>query len=335
MSAAFEGNFELSSADKTIVLRPANPPRRLDRPNGFTAASVAVGINGDAIRLLVPEEQAQALVARTVQPGWASFPKTHTDGEYSAVFSISSAAGTREVRLSGLTATFAKVEVLPDGELLIVASRCFRSGDGNYELNAKIFDLDGKQKYAFLLGDGISHVQCDAKGNIWVGYFDEGVYGNFGWQYELDLLGRAGLSCFTQNGQKIWDFEPPKGFDYISDCYALNVSGTGAWAYYYSDFSVAFIDSDWHVHAWKTHTSGSRTFAIGNERILLYGGYGDRRTSCSLLKLKDGAAEFIGEVSLVLPSDIDLSKATVIGRDRTLHVFSNDEWYVFSIDSLI
>jgi hypothetical protein len=325
----------MSSAEKTIALRPASEPRKLNRPNGFTAASVAVGINGEAIRLLVPEDQAQALTARTVQPGWASFPKTHTDGEYSSIFSISSAAGTREARLSGLTATFAKVDILPDGELLIVAPRCHRTRDSNYELNAKIFGQDGEQKNAFLLGDGINHVQSDAKGNIWVGYFDEGVYGNFGWQDGVDRLGSMGLSCFTRNGKKIWDFKPPEGFDYISDCYALNVSGSGAWAYYYSDFSVSFIDSDWHVHAWKTRTSGSRTFAVGNERILLYGGYGDRRTSCSLLKLQNGAAEFVGEVSLLLPTNIDLSKAIVIGRNRELHVFSSDEWYVFSIDSLI
>jgi hypothetical protein len=324
----------MSSAEKMIALQPVSQPRRLNRPDGFLAASVAVGINGDAIRLLVPNEHAQALVARTEQPGWASFPKTHTDSGYSAIVSISGSSRTREVRLSGLTATFVKIDVLPDGEVLIVASRCFRNRDDDYELNAKVFSENGQQKKAFLLGDGIKHVQSDAKGNIWVGYFDEGVYGNFGWQLDGGPFGAAGVSCFSRNGQKIWDFEPPEGFDHISDCYALNVPNTGAWVHYYTDFPIALVDSNWRVRAWKTRTSGAKTFAVGDGRVLLYGGYGDRRSSCSLLEIQSGTAELIGKVSLVLPKEVDLTKATVIGRDRTLHVFSNDDWYVFSIDSI-
>jgi len=167
-----------------------------------------------------------------------------------------------------------------------------------------------------------------------VGYFDEGVYGNFGWQHDGGPFGAAGLSCFSQDGKKIWDFEPPEGVDAISDCYALNVSSTSAWAYYYTDFPIAFVDSEWRVRTWKTHISGAKAFAVGNERILLYGGYGDRRTACSLLKIQNGATELIGDVSLVLPKEVDLAKATVIGRNRELHVFFNDDWYVFSIDSL-
>src|SRR5262249_18135072 len=147
---------------------------------------------------------------------------------------------------------------------------------------------------------------------------DEGVYGNFGWQHDGSALplGAAGVSCFSRNGQKLWDFEPPERFDQISDCYALNVSTSGAWVYYYSEFAIAFVDSDWRVRAWKTETSGARTFAAGDERVLLYGGYGDRRTACSLLKIRNGASELIGEVSLVLPSDVDLTQATVIGRSK-------------------
>jgi hypothetical protein len=39
-------------------------------------------------------------------------------------------------------------------------------------------------------------------------------------------------------------------------------------------------------------------------------------------------------VPLVLRREIDLAKGTVIGRDKGLHVFLGDDWYVFSIDSL-
>jgi hypothetical protein len=233
-----------------------------------------------------------------------------------------------------LAATFVKIDTLPQGEILIVASRCYRKKDGTHELNANVFDRDGNQCREFLLGDGIAHVQTDAKGNIWVAYFDEGVYGNFGRAPDGDRFGVAGLSCFSRDGQKMWDFRPPDGFDYISDCYALNVSVAGTWAYYYQDFPIAFIDSDWQVRAWKTQTSGARAFAVGDEKVLLFGGYGERRGACSLLRLLEGDTQLVADVSLVLPNEVDTTKPRVIGRGRELHLFSDGDWYVFSIDSL-
>ena len=44
----------------------------------------------------------------------------------------------------------------------------------------------GELRRQFVLGDGIKHVQTTAAGDIWVGYFDEGVYGNYGWGNDPD-----------------------------------------------------------------------------------------------------------------------------------------------------
>jgi hypothetical protein len=251
-----------------------------------------------------------------------------------AIASITGPAGSRDVPLTGLAATFPMAQTLPDGEILLVAPRCFRNQDGSHELNAKVFDREGKPLREFLLGDGINGLQTDAVGNIWVGYSDKGIYGNFGWQGEVDRLGAAGLSCFSRDGRTKWDFEPPEGFGYISHCYALNVTRAGAWVYYYTDFPIVFIDPERRVRGRQTDSAGGWTFAVANERILFYGGYGDRRTSCSLLQLEGRAAKQIADVSLVLPSEVDLSKARVIGRGKELHVFSGDDWFVFSIDPL-
>ena len=324
----------MAAATKSIELHPSGPPRRLMRPEGFKTSSISVGFSGNAIRLLADEGSADALVARVEQPGWASFPKTHTDDEYSSIVSVSGHSGSRETRLLGLTATFPQIEMLPDGEILVVASRCYRNPNGSHEMNAKVYDQDGKQNREFLLGDGINHIQTDAEGRIWVAYFDEGVFGNFGWQYAAGPFGAAGLSCFTKSGQKMWDYVPPEGFDHIADCYALNVSSSGVWSHYYTGFPIALIDSNWRVRCWNTDFSGGRTFAVGDDKVLLYGGYGDRGTACNLLSLDDRDARLVAEVSLVLPREIDLTKDTVIGRDRDLHVFLGDDWYVFSIDSL-
>jgi hypothetical protein len=325
----------MSAAAKSMELHPSAAPRRLARPDGFKTASVSVGLSGDAIRLLVKDESAEALVARSEQPGWASFPKTHTEEEYFPILSVSGDSGSREARLVGMKATFPKIEMLPNNEFLVVASRCWCNSDGSHEMNAKVYGGDGQQKREFLLGDGISHVQTDVEGHIWVGYFDEGVYGNFGWQeHSGGHLGAAGLSCFTKMGRKMWDYKPPEGFDHISDCYALNVSRTGVWSYYYTNFPIAFIDSNWRVRCWNTKSSGGRTFAVGDNKVLLYGGYGDHRTTCNLLSLDDDNAELAAQVSLALPRGIDPTKDAVIGRDKGLHVFLGDDWYVFSLDSL-
>lgn len=317
----------------TVALRPFAVTRNLSRPTGFKTVSVSVGVNGNAIRLLVPNEVAYGVFARTEQPGFASFPKTKTEQNYSSIVVVSGSTGLDKIELSGLTATFPQVEMLPTDEILVVAPRCQRLSDGTHELNAKIYDSSGRLNREFLLGDGIEHAQTDARGNIWVGYFDEGVYGNFGWD-SGGTFGAAGLSCFTNSGEKLWDFHPPEGFDSISDCYALNVSASGVWAYYYTGFPFISVDSNWQVRGWETGWAGGRTFAVGDQRILLYGGYGDENTACNLFNVGDRDTELAAHVSLVLPPEVDLSKSTVIGRDRELHVFSRDDWYRFSIESL-
>ncbi|WP_176444820.1 hypothetical protein [Paenibacillus herberti] len=40
----------------------------------------------------------------------------------------------------------------------------------------------------FLLGDGIQSVQVTDKGIIWTSYFDEGVFGNNGWDKPIGEL---------------------------------------------------------------------------------------------------------------------------------------------------
>lgn len=321
-------------AADSIELRPVVPRQTLPRDQGFRVVATEISLRGEAIRLLVSDDSANSLFARIEQPGWASFPKTQTEGEYSAIFSIYGPHGVEEFQLPSLRATLPKIQVYPNGEILVVAPRCRRFPDGTFELNAKVYDSSGALRREFLLGDGIQHVQIDGKGNTWVGYFDEGIYGNFGWGHPNGPVGSAGLTCFNNIGEKLWGFQPPAGFDVISDCYALNVSKDGVWTYYYTGFPLVRIDSGWKVRAWKTQTAGGREFAVRGKQVLFFGGYRQQRNDCKLLRLSDETAELVGEVKLLLPSDVDLAKSIVIGRDDKLHVFSSDDWYVFSIASL-
>ena len=46
--------------------------------------------------------------------------------------------------------------------------------------NAVLYDADGQVVSEHVLGDGIGHALADSAGQVWVGYFDEGIYGNYG-----------------------------------------------------------------------------------------------------------------------------------------------------------
>ncbi|MDW2876131.1 MULTISPECIES: hypothetical protein [Bacillaceae] len=126
-------------------------------------------------------------------------------------------------------------DLFSDGTLLIVQSRCLK--DGTYvERNARRYNPNGQLIEAFTLGDGINDVQIDETDTIWVSYFDEGIFGNFGWD---EPMGSAGVVAYTMNGKRLWG-----AGDYgIIDCYALNVAGSKeVYFYYYDDFDLVHLD---------------------------------------------------------------------------------------------
>ena len=86
---------------------------------------------------------------------------------------------------------------LPDRKWLLVEGRA----SPDRSPNADVFDEKGQIVSSLFLGDGIESVQVAASGDIWVGYFDEGVYG--GGQLE-----RSGLVCFDPQGNPKLRFFP-------------------------------------------------------------------------------------------------------------------------------
>src|SRR5262249_4405358 len=156
----------------------------------------------------------------------------------------------------------------------------------------------------------------DARDRIWVGYYDEGVYGNFGWGNAQGSapIGAAGLLCFDRSGKKIWEYDAPEDVGTIDDCYALNVSSSGVWAYHYSDFPLVRVDCEtMDLSTWSTPGHGGGALATNGEAVLLYGGYDTQRGTCRLFELRHGAALLRADVSLVLPEG-SVADPLVIGR---------------------
>ncbi|WP_225230083.1 hypothetical protein [Ureibacillus galli] len=122
-----------------------------------------------------------------------------------------------------------EVDLFSDGTLLLVQGRCLKDGT-TIERNARRYNRNGQLISAFTLGDGINQVQIDETDTIWVSYFDEGVFGNFGWD---EPMGSDGLIAYSMDGQKLWGAQ---NYD-ICDCYAMNVvSSKEIYFYYYDDF---------------------------------------------------------------------------------------------------
>jgi len=121
------------------------------------------------------------------------------------------------------------IQPVPEGFLLVSARCSYRKGDP--EKNAVIVDHEGKNIEEFCLGDGISHCLVHPELGIVTGYFDEGIFGNYGW---TEPLGSCGVRVWGRGSRDIW-----KADRSIYECYAMTVSDAGdLWYYYYDEFKI-------------------------------------------------------------------------------------------------
>jgi hypothetical protein len=147
---------------------------------GADLVTAASGPDGELVALWASQENADALTARTVQAGGASFPDSRTAAPISVHVATYSPHLMTTVSITGQSLAHPHVQPLPDGGVLLVGARC-RWRDGAAESNAATYDAEGELLREGVLGDGIEDVQTTPSGEIWVSYFDEGVYGNRGW----------------------------------------------------------------------------------------------------------------------------------------------------------
>ena len=285
----------------------------------------SIGPNNEAVLLAVSPQYERIAFGRE-EKNLAIFPLSKAKKFYPATFfRLDGVEILQKTELSEVEVAFPSVQPLPNGEILLVGARCnYRNGDP--EKNALVFDKEGKILRRFVLGDGINDVQTTGDGLIWVSYFDEGIFGNFGWN---EPMGSSGLNCFDSTGQIIWHFKQPDGFDSICDCYALNVTRNAVWACYYTDFPLVKINSDKQVQGWKNEIGGASSLAVNDGCVLLWGGYGEKRTRCVLQNFGNQVLTNAREFTLNLPNGFDLKGTKFIGRESTLHAFTDKVWFAF------
>jgi hypothetical protein len=231
----------------------------------------------------------------------------------------------REVTLAPISVPYPSVQPLADGGILVADSRVAVGRPPN----GHVFGPDGAIRRSILFGDGIGPMLVDDRDRAWVGYFDEGVYGNLGWNASGGPapIGQWGLVRFDlEAGVVDWEFTPPKGGEPIDDCYALNLDGSGAWTCYYASFDLVRIYPDDSSERWPYGRSVS-ALACDESRTLLAHG-----SAATLVRRAPG------ELLDPEPVDLELDGVgawdSIVGRGSRLHAIHDNTWFVGDLASV-
>lgn len=322
------------SAEGGLQLMPYMPLKEILCKRKVVGATVAY--DGSLILLAVEQKDVKVPFPIFEQPGWASFPETKSRDAYKAWLLRIDDSVRQDVEVAVLDNAFPYVDGFPDGSFIVASARCRYDGHSG-ELNASIYDQNGAPQKQMCLGDGINDVAVSSASLIWTSYFDEGVFGNFGWGggNSPPPIGAHGLVCFDREGSQVWQYPNlEEGVEYsIDDCYAMTIANDEVWLCFYSDFPLAHIDSRKQIKYWNNQIAGASTIAIDADKVLLYGGYSEDKTRiCVQQCSEDGQIRSVFEGKLQLPeADKFMS---VKGRCGALHVITDDCWHKLSISDI-
>jgi len=303
----------------------------LQAPAGFDQLiTVSVGPDGGPVALWArPADQAD-IQGRYEGGGGATFPETRTSSRPRvalASYSTRSIVPQHLVSVDDLPVAHPLVQPLPNGEFLVVGGRCAWRPEGP-ERNALIVGSDGTINRKGTLGDGIEHMLVDDNGEVWIGYFDEGIFGNFGWGSPgPEPLGSQGLVRWSTQFEKLWEYRAVDDY-WLADCYALNVSAARAWACPYTDFPLLQIDADGTTVHRTTDVSGPMGLIVAGESVGLIGDY---KYGGSLLVGSLGDLSRLRKSELGMPDGRLVPPGTLVCRGSVAHFFVGTNWFAFDL----
>jgi len=231
------------------------------------------------------------------------------------------------------------VDRFTDGRWLVVGSRT------RGEPNARVLAPDGALLARFMLGDGIEHVAIDSADRIWVGWFDEGIFGE-GWSLPgLESSPSSnGIACFAADGSVV-DVPPwPKEAGFIADCYALTPTGSGVWTSPYTDFPLVRFVPGKPTRWWRSELAGPKAIAVDGAHALVAGGYGDDAARLALIQLEEpgNGEEAVPLATWRMPlrsappaqndwAPVWASPALLTGHGSTLHLVDDSTWHQWRV----
>lgn len=299
------------------LLRAA-PLADLSDPLVGWSEPASFGVDGNGDVWAIARRSQETL---TEERGIGIFPKSRLDSDSDHLVVRWSRGELRTLMFRGEQTVFHFVQPFPNG-VLMVGARCRWRPEGA-EKNALAMDWSGNVLGRWTLGDGIQDLRVTPNGTIWASYFDEGVFGNYGWSHPgPPTIGGSGLVAFTPNGERCFEYDAEAaGTDTICDAYAMNVAtDEEVWVYFYTDFPIVRI-RERRYQVWKTDIRGARALAIKGDRALLFGGYHD--VTARIVDLSgSGSAKLIDERQLVDEQGNMIGGGLVHGVGDKLYVFS-------------
>lgn len=232
-----------------------------------------------------------------------------------------------------VTTSFPTAHAMPGEGLLILGARApWR--DEAPERNAFLYDRDGNLTRSACLGDGIEHAVTTARGIIFVGYFDEGVFGSRGWGGRGRApIGASGLNAYGPALELAWSNDTAD----IVSCYALAGAGEGCVLCPYPGWQVVRFDGHGKAELFSNEVGGASALAAHGDLVALVGGYGANNDRVAVEKLAPAApggaapeARHLGGGRLSLP-DGTWRPTHVVGRDGVLHVLAGRDWHAMGV----
>ncbi len=297
-----------------------------DLGSGYTLVRASVSGSGAGLFLFATDRTG----VKKVDTGQGTNPILNYRARYGdrLALVVVTPAGNVVHDLGELGLVWPLVDLFRDGRILVAASRCAWRDTGDFDLNGVILEPVSGSRFRFLLGDGIQDLAVDDAGRIWASYYDEGVYGNYGWNRPGPPgPGEGGVVCFDDAGAQSWCFQPSNDDAFMDDCYAMNVTGQQAYVFYCSDFKLCRIDADFSRQYWTPGLSGCHSLAVAGDQVLFSAQYKDPQSRFYLLKFGGDALNATVPLTLALPSGAPLANGRVFGRGPNIHFFNSDGWF--------
>jgi hypothetical protein len=253
---------------------------------------------------------------------WLLRTPEETPGPYDAVVVTVDDGASYATGLSSVSARHPRIDALPDGGFVVADARS-RTGDEQVQ----VFHALGRPSWTFRVGDAIEHLLIDESGDLWIGYFDEGVFGG-------DPLSAAGARRWSATGEALWAYSPPPGGDWIADCYALNVDRRAAWVYPYTSFPLVEVRDGRPPRLRTTPVRGASGVAVDGERVAFLGGYRQDRDRLVLASLGESTVDVLSTGRVTCADGTALyRRRQVVSRGPRLYVRerSSTEWGVLDI----
>jgi hypothetical protein len=220
---------------------------------------------------------------------------------------------------------------MPDGRRLWVGAR------GSQQVpNGCITRATGAVERHIFLGDGIASVQVTPTGTIWVGYYDEGLFGNAGW---LHPAGGVGLVALASDGTVLHtdaDLRPQPMPMMVDDSQVTVVDDHEVWYCYQhrSSYGMLAVRDRKAVYVGDLPVRPGPVFAVGTRHILVV----DRHKDLHRLAVFDRAstAPWLPRYHGVLqtPDGYPITGRAYVARGSMLWVYADHGLYGIDADTL-